>query len=135
MKGSAKHKLALMIVVAVATLGICSVLWPLPKFEPGRWRSGTKSSRGAMVEDLIAKGLLVGMTRSEVLQILGQPDYCGIPVASSPDIAAPAESSDPRVDWFGYKVVTISRCYFWECRMNVNFDHTTYRVESLTVSD
>ncbi|WP_139271084.1 hypothetical protein [Atopomonas hussainii] len=31
--------------------------------------------RGAMVEDLIARHLFVGMRRSDVVALLGQPDY------------------------------------------------------------
>lgn len=86
-----------------------------------------------MVQDLIDRDLLSGKSRSEVQELLGQPDYCG--AYNSWATVAPLKCTDPKVDWFGYKVVTISRCHFWECRMNVNFAEASYLVEELTVSD
>lgn len=89
-----------------------------------------------MVQDIIDRNLLIGKYRSEVQDLLGQPDYCGVSVPSSDSTRANAKCSDPRVDWFGYKVVTNPRCsYFWECRMDVNLNKTSYRVEELNVSD
>jgi hypothetical protein len=86
-----------------------------------------------MVQDLIDHGVLNGKSRSEVLELLGEPDYCG--TSNSAATAEHTKCDNPKVDWFGYKVVTLSRCYFWECRMNVNFSADSYRVEELTVSD
>jgi hypothetical protein len=94
---------------------------------------GDPSLRGAMVEDLTDRGLLIGKSRTEVVELLGPPNGCGI--FDGVSVAQNANCDDPKVDWFGYRVVTISRCYFWVCRMNVNFRTDSYRVEELTVSD
>jgi hypothetical protein len=127
------------IVVGAPLIVVIVLLWPplsASQFEAKGWKSGNRWSRGAMVQDLIDRNLLVGKSRSEILEVLGQPDYCAAPDPSSISSMANAKCSDPRVHWFGYRVVTNLRCnYFWECRMDVNFNKTTYRVEELTVSD
>jgi len=85
-----------------------------------------------MVQDMTDRGLLIGRTRSEVVDLLGEPNMCGV---SSPPTVSSAECSDGKVDWFGYNVVTIPRCNFWKCYLNVNFSSDAYRVEDLAVSD
>ncbi len=69
-----------------------------------------------MVADLIGRKILVGKTPPEIERLLGQPDY-------------------REKDWYGYKVVTIAKCYFWECRMDVVFDRASTQVTSVAVSD
>lgn len=130
--------LTAIVVGAPLILGIV-LLWPpfsASQFDARGWKSGNRWSRGAMVQDMIDRNLLIGKSRSEVLDVLGQPDYCAAPDSSSDSTRANAKCSNPRADWFGYRVVTNARCsYFWECRMNVNFNTTSYRVEELNVSD
>ena len=88
---------------------------PVP-FVSNEWKKGNASTRGAMADDLIRSGRLVGKPRNEVEALLGPPD-----------------SREAR--WFGYEVVTIARCYVWKCSMTVVFDPTSGRVESVAVSD
>lgn len=102
------------------------------KFDSKAWKAGSSSSRGAMVQDMTDRGLLIGKTRSEVVDLLGKPDMCGV---STPRTVFSAACSDGKVDWFGYNVVTIPRCRFWKCYLNVNFSSDTYRVEDTAVSD
>jgi len=105
-------------------------------FDANKWKSGNRWSRGAMVEDLTRNHVLIGKSRSEVYGLLGPPDTCTIPAPNSPSRSANASCTDPRIDWFGYEVVTIPRCnYFWVCRMGVVLNQTSYRVEDVNVSD
>ena len=104
------------------------------KFNAEEWKRGTSVSKGAMVEDLIEHRFLIGKSRAEVLAILGEPDKCVIPSPTSPGLQR-STCADPRVFSLGYKVITISRCYLWNCEMNVNLNSTTYVVEEANVSD
>jgi hypothetical protein len=69
------------------------------------------------VQDISKSRILAGKTKPEVQQLLGEPD------------AAFAS------EW-GYEVVTISRCYFWKCRMQIAFDPQTGKATGdVAVSD
>jgi hypothetical protein len=132
---SIMKKRAIVGIAAAVIILIIFVSWPrASKFNAGRWRSGTKVSKGAMVEDLIKRRFLVGKSRSEILAILGEPDDCAIPSPTFPGLQM-SPCADPRVFSLYYKVITISRCYFWNCEMNVNLNPTTYVVEEVNVSD
>jgi hypothetical protein len=110
----ATRRSILGIVLAGCFLNACA---PRPKkFDLKEWKSSNSSSRGAMVQDLIDRRLLLGKTPAQVEDLLGRPD-------------------SKEEDWYGYKVVTISRCYFWECRMDVVFDKASSQVVSVQVSD
>lgn len=86
-------------------------------FDSQKWLSGSKSVRGSMVKDMDARRLLDGKTKAEIEQLLGKPDL-------------------RHEDWWGYNVVTISRCYFWNCRMQVSFDPKTGKaIGGVGVSD
>jgi hypothetical protein len=123
------------ITAGVLVIFITFSSWPrTSKFDAGKWKSGTSVSKGAMVEDLIEHRLLIGKPRAEVLAILGEPDDCVIPSPTFPGLQR-STCADPRVFSLGYKVITISRCYFWNCEMNVNLNRTTYIVEEVNVSD
>jgi hypothetical protein len=69
-----------------------------------------------MVQSLIDHKILVGKSPSEVHDVLGPPD--------NKDATS-----------FGYKVVTIARCRFWECEMGVIFDKASGQATSVAVSD
>jgi hypothetical protein len=68
-----------------------------------------------MVLDLIEHKALIGKSSSAVKEILGKPD-------------------NEESDWYGYDVVTIGRCRFWKCFLNVGFN-SSQRVESVALSD
>ena len=85
------------------------------------------------MQSLSDRGLLIGKSRAEVVELLGKPNGYGI--FDGVSVVRDVNCEDPKLDWFGHEVVTISRCYFWECRLNVNFSTDSYRVEELTVSD
>jgi hypothetical protein len=127
------------IVIRAPLILVVALDWPPlspSQFEAKKWKSGNRWSRGAMVQDIIDRNLFIGKSRSEVEDLLGQPDYCGVPDPSTDATRGMANCKNPRVDWFGYKVVTNPRCsYFWECRLDVNFNKNSYRVEELNVSD
>ncbi len=104
----------LVLTVTLMTGIACS---PSPtRFDSREWTVGTPWSRGAMVGDLIGRKALIGKTGPEIQALLGPPDY--------KDNA-----------WYGYKVVTISRCQMWECRIDVAFDKESGLVADVEVSD
>ena len=82
-----------------------------------------------MVQDLMERGLLIGRTSAEVTELLGKPDICGVSKKDEPTVV-PASCSDAKVDWYGYNVITIPRCKFWKCYLNVNFYSDTHRVRA-----
>ncbi|SRR6266550_6138150 len=125
-------KLALVAMIPAALLCGCSRTDS--KFDSKEWKAGGASYRGTMVQDLTERGLLIGRTRTEVAELLGKPDMCGVSDEGGPTVV-PADCSDEKVDWYGYNVVTIPRCHFWKCYLNVNFGPDTHRVEDLAVSD
>lgn len=46
---------------------------PMP-FDPDQWRAGTARQRVGMARDLSARKVLVGKTRAELVEMLGEPD-------------------------------------------------------------
>lgn len=105
----------LVLILAMVTFGACS-RHVQKSFDSREWRMGTPSSRGEMAQDVIDRGILLGKTSSEVEELLGSPDIRG-------------------ANWFGYRVVTIPRCRWWECHMDVVFDAQLKTVKSVAVSD
>ncbi len=126
--------LGLVLAAPITAALICGCNRSDSKFDSKAWKEGGSSSRGAMVQDLTDRGLLIGRTRPEVIDLLGEPDTCAVTTRNGQTVS-PAKCGDVKVDWFGYNVVTIPRCNFWKCYLNVNFNSDTYRVENLAVSD
>ena len=100
------------------------------KFNSKEWKAGGSSSRGAMVQDLMEHDLLRDKSPSEVRELLGKPDDCTTGLEP-----ARTGCDDAKVDWYGYRVVTISRCCFWKCEMNVIFGADSHRVKDVSVDD
>lgn len=107
---------SLLALIVVSVLSACSAPSP-QEFDSKEWLSGGSSARGSMVQDIIDRDLLKAKTKVEVEQLLGKPD---------------SQYSGER--WHGYEVVTISRCYFWTCRLEVGFDERNI-VSSVASSD
>ena len=130
-----KRKILGLVPAALITAALlCGCNRSDSKFDSKAWKAGGSSSRGAMVQDLTDRGLLIGRTRPGVVDLLGEPDMCAVSTRNGPTVS-PAKCGDAKVDWFGYNVVTIPRCNFWKCYLNVNFNSDTYRAEDLAVSD
>lgn len=95
-----------LCLVALSLLSACSAPTPQP-FDSKKWLSGDDSVRGSMVQDIKDRRLLEGKTKGEVEQLLGKPDF-------------------KLNEWvWAYEVVTISRCHFWTCGMELGFDPQT----------
>jgi hypothetical protein len=45
-----------------------------PTFDPQAWRSADEVTRGPLIDDLICRGLLLGIEQQEVIDLLGPPD-------------------------------------------------------------
>jgi len=109
-----KHTLTPLTLCLVAIISACT---PAARgFDSTQWKAASASVRGAMAQDLMDRQVLIGKSRLEVEALLGSPD-------------------NREAAWLGYKVVTISRCYFWECRMAVVFEEASDRVKDVAVSD
>jgi hypothetical protein len=107
-------RLIVPVLLGLVVLNSCDT--GVRAFDSSEWKTGSRSSRGAMARDLVKSERLIGKTAADVEALLGQPD---------------------RRDrgWFGYGVVTIARCHVWECRIDVVFDVASGRVKSVAVSD
>jgi hypothetical protein len=92
---------------ALAFLVLCLALVSCSReprnFDSTEWKAANARGRGSMTNDLIERQLLKGKSTSEVRQLLGEPDQ-------------EYENS------YHYDVNSLDRCYFWECRLEVNFD-------------
>ena len=104
-----------LYLVALATMILVSCSSQSRSFDSREWRIGRSSLRGTMVQDLIDSGAPVG-AQSDVEGLSGSPDY-------------------REKFWYGYRVITIPRCRFWECRLDVGFDATRDRVVSVALGD
>jgi hypothetical protein len=100
---------AKLILVFIAVFLVSSCAVSPRRFESQQWNSGDKQMGGGMAQDLIGRAILDGKSRDEVRQLLGKPN---------------AEE----VDWYAYDVITVGRCRFWRCFLNVNFDAKSHRV-------
>jgi hypothetical protein len=100
----------------LGTLVLTSCDTPQRKFDSAEWKAGDATTRGSMAQDLIDSKLLIGKSMAEVEGLLGKPD---------------PQFEDAHL----YKVVTIARCRFWECRLGVVFDHASSRVTFVAVND
>lgn len=49
-------------------------------FDAAAWRAGDEAARARMVNDLCARGTLIGLREAEVLTLLGPPDYRHEPI-------------------------------------------------------
>jgi len=69
-----------------------------------------------MANDLVNRNVLGGKGASEVETLLGAPNYS----ASG---------------WYGYAIMTSSKCRVWTCRVNVVFDAETQKVVDAAVDE
>ena len=71
----------LLLGLAGTAVLIMCLLLPSPQpplsFTSGTWKSGAPEDRGRMVNDLLQRHELVGRTRLEVCELLGEPDSEG----------------------------------------------------------
>ncbi len=110
-----KYSLIILIAVLFVFADSCTV--QTQNFDVEKWKAGSKSVRGSMISDIKSSGILRKKTKLQVEDLLGKADAS-------------------QKDWLGYKVTTISRCYFWNCLMEINFDPQTKKtIGDIAVSD
>jgi hypothetical protein len=73
-RGRAPLVLGGLALFLVAGLFVLKVTTGTKQFDPESWRSASVRDRGRMVDDLMRRDLLVGLSRSEVKRLLGPPD-------------------------------------------------------------
>ena len=66
-------------LVVVTTAAVTLHAWANPGYEPidfdkKQWSQADSETHGHMVRDMLSRHELVGMTRQEITQLLGQPD-------------------------------------------------------------
>lgn len=112
------------LLIGVLTLGCLCVgvlersgLWRVPTpYMRSVWVSGARASRGdpsldkhnprqRMVGDLLTRRLRKGMHRTEVIELLGPPDYPQSPVSDGAHEALGYTLGSP---WFDEKILVIS---------------------------
>lgn len=103
-KNSRAFRLTIKLVLLLLLSGCTSVT--RQPFDPEIWKESGVRLRGGMIEDIRERRIFAGMTKVQVHNLLGNPDYI-------------------QPDWISYKVHTISRCYIWECRVETTFDPQT----------
>src|SRR5258705_1057595 len=98
-RGVPQTKTLRLVLAALITAALlCGCNRSDSKFDSKAWKAGGSSSRGAMVQDLTGRGLLIGRTRPEVVDLLGEPDMCAVSTRNGPTVS-PAKSGDVKVDW------------------------------------
>jgi hypothetical protein len=76
----APASLLLAFAAVLIVLAGCSEAPKAIKFDSSAWLAAgrgdvlTFTTRGRMADDLVKRGLSIGMTRAEVLSLLGEPD-------------------------------------------------------------
>jgi hypothetical protein len=74
--------LALMAAGAVLCVGyVCrseESFWPDEKFTAERWNATPQNERHVMAKDLVQSRILEGMTKNDVISLLGHPESSGI---------------------------------------------------------
>lgn len=96
------------VLIALVVVGLWGILWAVDKatessfegrpFDRTTWlkhRGDYESPRGRLVDDLLERHLKIGMTKRQVVRLLGQPDEKFPPISPEED---PAVVSDT----FGY---------------------------------
>lgn len=76
-----KHRLAALVMLLIIRLQTScsrSDRWPTDRFDAAKWRSAKQEQRYKMVNDLIDRHLLIGLTPSELEQLLGPPTSWGL---------------------------------------------------------
>lgn len=108
--------LRIFLLSIVLSISVLSCSARKTTFSPAEWAAGDWSVRGSMALDIKERTLLANKDRSEVESLLGVPDI----------------RSDGT---WSYNVRTISRCYFWRCRLEIIFHSETGKVKDVLVSD
>lgn len=92
-------------------------------FDKAKWLSGDRKIRGAMVDKMISDSILIGKSKSDVLQLLGSP--------TASDTTSPLVYE---VD-LGLKVGPLGLGGTWLFFMTVQFDTTTNKVNDVWCRD
>ena len=70
-----KTIVAVLICIVVVASTSCSETPQPVQFESPKWKSGNTTVRRAMSWDISERNLLIGLSRDDVLQLLGPPEY------------------------------------------------------------
>lgn len=123
------RKILVWCVTIFAVVSLAGLIYDFgPKhFHPKRWQSGSEISRGSMVKDLIERRILIGRTRTEVIELLGEPDYC---LRNNKFL----DCKDEKSDAFEYRF-NGRRCHpIWGCTMDIHFEASSQIADSTFIS-
>jgi len=107
------NKLSLVLIVLLILHLGCGGESRNQKFNKEKWKMGTQQDRGNRAEDLIKSYELKGKTKSEILELLGQP-------------------KDTSEFWYHYLV---DYGYMTLFHLEFMFDSTEFKVIKVTLDD
>ena len=88
-------------------------------FNKEKWKAGDARERANMVDDLLRNHKLRGKSRSEILELLGEPRDSGNKWFSNNE-------------WFSY---VLDYGYITKFRLYITFDSVQHRVNSFDIND
>jgi hypothetical protein len=106
---------SLAVLVALCFLTGCGKAPHIP-FDSAQWADADLRTRGRMVDDLLRRELLLGKTRNEVIQLLGEPDF----------------DSTEELTYLSYQV-DIGHAYVYD--MMIVFDPATRKSKEVLLDD
>lgn len=76
-----RHRIIIIALTVVAVATVAWVFWPSGRaFDPAAWKDETQVKEGvrvAMADRVVARRMLSGKTRPEVIALLGEPPRTG----------------------------------------------------------
>jgi len=120
LRGFKIHKLINLIKIRITILTLlflflysCWNTAKKEKFDSQQWKSGNQIERGNMSTDLVESKILIGKTKVEILNILGQPE----------------DSSKTN---FHY---VVDFGYMTPFHLDIHFDQTNEKANKITLAD
>ena len=104
-----KHTIVLLFIFLLS----CGNNDKAEKFDTEKWRNGNQIERGNMSTDLVESKILIGKTKSEIIDLLGKP-------------------KDSSITNFHYLV---DFGYMTPFDLNISFDENNLRVNKTDLSD
>lgn len=93
-------------------------------FNKDKWQAGDWLTKGKMVDNIASESILIGKTKNEVIELLGQPND--------------STYTSDRYYWTidrGLKTGPLGLGGTWLFKLNVNFDTIDYKVNEVWISD
>ncbi len=93
-------------------------------FNKEEWQTGNRITKGKMADNIVSDSILIGRSKNNVIELLGQPDN--------------STDSCNRYYWIidiGLNTGPLGIGDKWLFQLNVNFDSTHFQVDNVWISD